>query len=329
MGRIDLLKFRVLYGRRPGGNENQGVLFLEEKNMPAEPKFADELKHAFDPEKIGRGLWFWVAQKRHRRRLAAKMVEMLQQHQFRTGVVNPVMTQVMVNRLRYHMGDHPSKDVIRHMLGQEITLAVHYNERERTLPLRLVCIGDSMTDRTEPEGRPLDRLQWKRADQNLGFYPKALADDMQARVWSFSTFQTGADDRPWYRIGAWAIELAEGIEPDVLIIQGGGDDLDGGVEVPEMVRDYGFVMGTLLAAGHKVLFLEMPYSHKPEGELRDKRIEFNTRLRQLFPIHTLAYHHIIHDLKMTIDGLHPNDEGCVKMAELIGSGIRRVMGDVG
>ena len=193
--------------------------------------------------------------------------------------------------------------------------------------MRILAIGDSMTWREEPNGKPWlpDRPEHGYAcDTTLKYYPKYLAELLDAEVYAFSAFKK--DDDCWMNvIAAWTIEASTEIKPDWVIVQGGGDDLDRGTPLPEVLDAYKRIYNEVVGEqGRGLLFLAAPYAHKAlDDETRVGRLYLDNSLRRLYSGSVLSYHDFLHACGLLGDGVHPSDEGDKAMARIVAAHIER------
>ena len=194
--------------------------------------------------------------------------------------------------------------------------------------MRILAIGDSMTWREEPNGKPWlpDRPEHGYAcDTTLKYYPKYLAELLDAEVYAFSAFKK--DDDCWMNvIAAWTIEASTEIKPDWVIVQGGGDDLDRGTPLPEVLDAYKRIYNEVVGEqGRGLLFLMVPWAHKQEGGIEQtQRNRLNTALCDLYgPRRTKYYHTWLLEHGLLGDGVHPSDEGDKAMARIVAAHIER------
>jgi len=195
--------------------------------------------------------------------------------------------------------------------------------------MRILCVGDSMTDRTnDPDDRPFSS-DYTPPGPPLGYYPKHLKRILEADVHAFAAYSHNHDGLAMPTIAEWAVRATSLLKPDLVIVQGGGDDLDPSepeATIEETFTHFQTCYEAVIAAGAKCLFLLIPEEHRgkddPGGK---KRRAVNCQLVGNFPDETLGYYYKLHDHpELLADGFHPNDEGCKLMAQLIADKIKEI-----
>lgn len=183
--------------------------------------------------------------------------------------------------------------------------------------MRILCLGDSMTDR--PEGSYVKAL-WHLAH--------GMDEDNKVEGASWLDGQDIV-----LKVSTSAIEDMETTYPaNTYVLQGGGDELDAGTSPERLLGQFDVVAKMARECGKRLLILLCPWQHKPRrlgpeisgriigvGFVETPRQKFNRLLVESYPDNTLDYFSVLWDDKerYIADAPHPSDEGDRKMAELI------------